>query len=125
MENPFLYVEAFGVATEEGSKSIHGFSSLPLFVVWLIYFVGVEAYQGATFGHKALNLLVLTLKREKIGFTEALKRHLLDPFDFFVYAIPAIVAIKNTEKNQRLGDLWAKTIVVDTSDSEQYSFDAL
>jgi uncharacterized RDD family membrane protein YckC len=46
---------------------------------------------------------------------------LIDPVDFFIYAIPAIIAIKNTDKKQRLGDLWAKTIVVDTCDPEQYA----
>ncbi len=121
----FFYVEKFGIVTEEGGKSVQGLATLPLFMVWFLYFVIIETYHGATLGHKAFNLLVLTEERTEIGFTHVLKRHLLDPFDFFIYAIPAIVAIKNTEKKQRLGDLWAKTIVVDITDSEQYTIDFL
>ena len=49
-----------------------------------------------------------------------MKRHLLDPIDLLFYGIPAIITIKNTEKHQRLGDLWAKTIVIDTMDAEQF-----
>jgi uncharacterized RDD family membrane protein YckC len=45
---------------------------------------------------------------------------LLDPIDILFYGIPAIIAIKNSDKHQRLGDMWAKTIVVDIKDAEQY-----
>jgi uncharacterized RDD family membrane protein YckC len=117
----YIYISRFGVETEVGTKSIQGFATFPIILVWFLYFVVIETYQGATLGHKAFNLLVLTDKRGKIGFTQAFKRHLVDPVDFFIYAIPAIIAIKNTDKKQRLGDLWAKTIVVDTSDPEQYA----
>ena len=44
----------------------------------------------------------------------------LDPIDILIYGIPAIIAIKNSDKNQRIGDMWAKTIVVDMDDEEQY-----
>jgi uncharacterized RDD family membrane protein YckC len=33
----------------------------------------------------------------------------------FFFGLIAILTIKNTEKNQRLGDLWAKTVVVHSS----------
>ena len=48
----------------------------------------------------------------KLTFLESFKRHLLDPIDFCFFGIVAIITIKNTVKNQRVGDLWAKTIVV-------------
>jgi uncharacterized RDD family membrane protein YckC len=117
----YIYISRFGIETEEGIKSVQGLTTLPIIIVWFLYFVVIETYKGATLGHKAFNLLVLTDKRKKIGFMQALKRHLVDPVDFFIYAIPAIMAIKNTDKKQRLGDLWAKTIVVDTNDPEQYA----
>jgi uncharacterized RDD family membrane protein YckC len=116
----YLYISKFGIQTEEGTTSVQGFSTFPIIAFWFFYFVIIETYEGATLGHKAFDLLILTENRKKIGFKEALKRHLIDPIDFFIYAIPAIIAIKNTEKKQRLGDLWAKTIVVDTTDYEQF-----
>ncbi len=115
-----LYIQKFGEVTVDGEMAVSGVKTFPLILLWLIYFVGVEGYQGATLGHKAFNLLVLKENRKPIDYVDALKRHLLDPFDFFMWAIPAIIAIKNTDKKQRLGDLWAKTIVVDTTDIEQF-----
>ena len=116
----FLYIQKFGEITEDGAMAVSGIKTVPLILIWLIYFVGVEGYQGATLGHKAFNLLVLKENRKPIDFIDAFKRHLLDPFDFFMFAIPAIIAINNTDRKQRLGDLWAKTIVVDLTDNEQF-----
>ncbi len=115
-----IYIKMYGSETGDGTLAVQGIMALPPMIVWFIYFVLIETFYSATLGHKALNLLVLTENRQDIGLEEAFKRHLLDPIDFFIYAIPAIIAIKNTEKKQRLGDLWAKTIVVDTTDVEQY-----
>lgn len=97
-----LYIQKFGEITEDGAMAVSGIKVLPLFLIWLIYFVGIEGFQGATLGHNALNLLVLKENRQAIDYIDAFKRHLLDPFDFFMWAIPAIIAIKNTDKKQRL-----------------------
>ena len=40
-------------------------------------------------------------------------------FDFWPFGILGILFIKNTKYNQRLGDLLAKTIVIDTTDKTQ------
>jgi uncharacterized RDD family membrane protein YckC len=98
---------------------VEGLMTLPIVTTWFIYFVIVEAIYGATLGHQGLNLKVLTVDRRKIDLSQALKRHLLDPIDILMYGIPGIIAIKNSDKCQRLGDMWAKTIVVDIKDQEQ------
>jgi uncharacterized RDD family membrane protein YckC len=116
-----LYIEHFGTEEAEGKIHLSGIAGLPIEIFWFCYFVVIETYCGATLGHQAFNLLVLTENRKAIGFKESLKRHLVDPVDFFIYALPAFITIKNTEKHQRLGDLWAKTIVVDTTDPEQFN----
>ncbi|WP_026705877.1 RDD family protein [Flavobacterium soli] len=110
------YISIFGTANLEGGKTVNGFLALPLFIIWLVYFILIEFFNGATLGHHCLDLKVVTLKGMNIGFMQALKRHLLDPIDILFYGIPAIIAIKNSEKHQRLGDMWAKTIVIDTKD---------
>ena len=116
----YLYIMYFGQDNEEGRKTVTGLMALPIPIGWVIYFVVLEACYGATLAHQGLNLKVLTVERKNIGWTQALKRHLLDPIDILFYGIPAIIAIKNSDKHQRLGDMWAKTIVVDTKDAEQY-----
>jgi uncharacterized RDD family membrane protein YckC len=116
----YMYIMYFGQFNNEGGKTVSGLMALPIPIVWVIYFVVIEAYYGSTLAHQSLYLKVLTVDRKQIQWTQALKRHLLDPIDILFYGIPAIIAIKNSEKHQRLGDMWAKTIVVDTKDTEQY-----
>jgi len=116
----FFYVNYFGHDNDEGGKTVDGLLALPVFAVWFIYFVVVEAVNGATLGHNGVYLKVLTIDRAEISFGQAIKRHLLDPIDILMYGIPALIAIKNSDRHQRLGDMWAKTIVVDTKDPQQY-----
>lgn len=115
-----MYIMYFGHDNGEGGKTVDGLMALPIPMLWSLYFVVVEAMYGATFAHQALYLKVTTLDRKEIELIQALKRHLLDPIDILFWGIPGIIAIKNTDKHQRLGDLWAKTIVVDTKDPEQH-----
>jgi uncharacterized RDD family membrane protein YckC len=116
----YIYIMYFGYDNDEGGKTVSGLLAMPIPAVWFLYFVVVEEVFGATLGHQSLNLKVLTLERGEIEFVHSLKRHLLDPIDILFWGIPAIISIKITEKHQRLGDLWAKTIMVDTKDSDQY-----
>ena len=116
----YMYIMYFGQDNSEGGRTVSGLMTLPIPIVWFIYFVAIEACYGATLAHQGLYLKVLNADRKEIAWTQALRRHLLDPIDILFYGIPAIVAIKNSDKHQRLGDMWAKTIVVDTKDVEQY-----
>jgi uncharacterized RDD family membrane protein YckC len=121
----YAYITFFGHDNDEGGKTVNGVLTLPLPTAWFIYFVIVETFYGATLGHYSFDLKVLSLDRGEVAFEQVVKRHLLDLIDVFLYGIPAIIAIRNSEKHQRLGDMWAKTIVVDTTDSEQYLVEKL
>lgn len=116
----YMYIFVFGHDNGNGGKTVDGFMALPIPILWFLYFVVVEATYGATLAHQALYLKVTTFDRKEIGLTQAFKRHLLDPIDILFWGIPGIISIKNTDKHQRLGDLWAKTIVIDMKDPEQY-----
>jgi uncharacterized RDD family membrane protein YckC len=115
----YAYILFFGHENEDGSQSVEGMLALPLLIFWFIYFVVLEAINGATPGHQIFQLKVLTLHRTNISLSHSLKRHLLDIVDILFYGIPAIIAIKSSDKHQRLGDMLANTIVVDISDPEQ------
>ena len=119
----YLYIILLGHDNSEGGKTVNGLLALPIPVAWFIYFVLIESYYGATFAHQALYLKILTTDRKEIELTHALRRHLMDPIDILFYGIPAIIAIKHSDKHQRLGDMWAKTIVIDTKDKEQILLD--
>lgn len=115
----YAYILFFGHENEEGGQSVEGLLTLPLFLLWFLYFVVLEAINGATLGYQIFQLKVLTTERSTIGFSHAFKRHLLDCIDILFYGIPAIIAIKSSDKHQRIGDMLANTIVVDLSDPEQ------
>ena len=114
-----IYLRQFGeYDPTENNYSVQGFMTLPIIAYWFLYHVLPEYFWGSTFGHFMLDLKITNIEGEKTKFSQNLKRHLIDPFDIFMWGIPAIIAIKNTEKNQRLGDLWAKTIVTSPKDFE-------
>ena len=111
----WAYLFTFGKADDEGVYKVEGLLALPVFIAWFLWFVVVEALQGATPGHQIFSLKVVQLNGSTISFWQALLRHLLDPVDILFYGIPAIIAIKFSEKHQRLGDMVARTVVVDAS----------
>lgn len=98
---------------------VTGFKALVIPIVWFVYFIVIEAEYGATLGHKSFYLKVMSIDRKEIDFIHALKRHLLDPIDILFYGIPALIAVKYSVRHQRLGDMWAQTIVIDILDPEQ------
>jgi uncharacterized RDD family membrane protein YckC len=77
----------------------------------------IEDIFSATVGHFVMGLKVVKDDNSRIDFVDSIKRHLLDPFDIFPFGIPAMISIKNSALNQRLGDLWAKTIVINDKEN--------
>jgi uncharacterized RDD family membrane protein YckC len=55
---------------------------------------------------------VTTLRGGSISLGQSLKRNVLRLLDFFPFYLTGFVAAALTPNRQRLGDLWAKTIVV-------------
>jgi uncharacterized RDD family membrane protein YckC len=84
-------------------------------VVYLGYFVVLEAKYGYTLGKKLFDLEVRTVDGNSIGWEEAVIRNILRPIDSLpnFYIIGFLVALA-TDERQRLGDLAAKTIVLKT-----------
>ena len=117
----FIISYFFGEPNNEGGTSVKGFPGFTIIIFWSIWTIGAEQYFGRTFGNYTQNLTVISLKNslEKLTIGQSIKRHLVDMFDFWPFGILGILFIKNTKYNQRLGDLWAKTIVIDTTDKTQ------
>ncbi|MFI5141290.1 MAG: RDD family protein [Bacteroidia bacterium] len=107
-----LYVIKVGHQTEYGSYQVSGLYALVPVIFWFLYFPVVESVFDCTLGHWLMNLRVIRTNGTPIEFIPSVKRHLLDPIDFCLCGIPAMVAISKTPKHQRLGDMWADTIVV-------------
>jgi uncharacterized RDD family membrane protein YckC len=81
----------------------------------LAYFVILEGAFGATIGKLVLGIRVRSLDGTRIGFGGAAIRNLARVVDGFPYLIPylvGVIAVSRSETDQRLGDRWAKTVVV-------------
>lgn len=111
-----IYLYIFDENPAPGKATVTGIMVLPIICVWFIYFVVIESSAQATPGHDILKLKVVTEGGTKPSFSAIFKRRLLDPIDIFMYGIPALICISKTSKHQRLGDLWANTLVVKTTD---------
>ncbi len=112
----FIYIYCFGKETDTGSMEVTGILTLPIPIFWVLYFVVLEASNQTTPGHDICKLIVVKASGERITFSDAFKRRVLDIIDIFFYGIPALICISNTPKYQRLGDLFADTLVVKKSD---------
>lgn len=105
----------FGTPDNEGGYSLDGLHAFSVFIFWAIMTIGVEQAFGATIGNYLNNIKPISLNgdiEEKIHLSQSIKRHLLDIIDMSFFGLIGIVIINNTKNHQRLGDLWAKTVVI-------------
>ncbi len=109
----FLFIMNYGEPNLEGEYELKGKLALVPILFWGIMTIGLEIWFGATLGNSIVKLKPISLNgNSKITFTQSFKRHFLDGIDMFMFGLIAYITIQNTEKNQRLGDLWARTIVI-------------
>lgn len=95
-----------------GGRGWQGIEAILSMVVFASYWVLLEWALGATFGKLLLRLRVVSLTGEECTFAQSLKRNLLRTVDVqFFYLVGYLVAKFNPNR-QRLGDLWAGTIVI-------------
>lgn len=121
----FVLSHFYGTPNDEGGYSLNGIPGFSLIMIWAIYIIGAEHIFGVTFGNYTQNLKAISIRNSNerdLTFGQSFKRHLVDVVDLWPFGILGILFIRNTKYNQRLGDLWAKTIVVDTTDKEQGIF---
>lgn len=119
----FIFGYAFGQLDGDGGFTINGLPALGPILFWGLMTIGLEQFFGATLGNGLVGLKPKSIKEETNGknwenylgkptFGQSFKRHLLDPIDMIFFGLIGIITIKNTALNQRIGDLWAKTVVV-------------
>jgi len=115
----FIY---FGEETSTGHK-LEGFPALTTSLIWCFYMIGFELKFGGTLGNLVFDLQVVSIRdnsTSSLTFGQSFKRHLVDLLDIWFFGLLGILLIKNTKYNQRLGDLWEKTIVIDSTDDQQF-----
>jgi uncharacterized RDD family membrane protein YckC len=107
------YVFFFGTPNAEGMLEAKGIQHVfGVVILWILYFPGMEGMFGFTLFKGLFDLKIAPERRKDARFVVAFKRHLLDPIDFFVFGIVAIILVKTREDHKRLGDMLAHSRVV-------------
>ncbi len=116
-----FFLVGTAVATRTGGLTPTGFevTGVPALYILgivslaaLLYFWVLEGAFGATLGKAICNLRVRRATGNPCGFGPSLVRNLLRPVDYFPFFLFGLIAVLKTARQQRLGDLAAKTVVV-------------
>ena len=100
-----------------GGSSIHGYElitwpALFSFLCWLAYYIYLEKTKGATLGKMVIGIRVISAGGGPLSWGQSIVRNLLRLVDGFVFYLLGAILIWTSSRNQRLGDLFAGTIVV-------------
>lgn len=111
-----VLLAAFGLgrAGAEFGGLARAFFYVVVLVLLFGYPAGFEAlWRGRTPGKAALGLRVVTVEGAPVRFRHAAIRAIIGLIDKYVFsAVPGVLALLLTRRNQRLGDLAAGTIVL-------------
>jgi len=91
-------------------------STIIVLLAPLAYNTICEGFHGATAGKLALGLVTISEDGKPTNVMQAFKRSLAFYVDGLFFAIPAATYMNKSKKHQRIGDNWAKTMVVKRSD---------
>jgi uncharacterized RDD family membrane protein YckC len=83
---------------------------------YLFYHLLLEiSLNGQSIGKKAMNIKVITLEGGQPSISQYLIRWMFRLFDIGLFFIPGFFSVVLSERSQRIGDVVAGTIVIDTT----------
>ncbi len=112
------YIFLAGNRQDDGGYMVSGWPALAPVVLWFLYFIMAESYLKGTFGHQLFKLKVVSMNGNELGFSQVFIRRICDALEIsWCFGLVAYILVRTTDRNQRLGDLLAKTFVVGINDS--------
>lgn len=113
-------VLGYFVAVLTGSTTASGFDlqggpAFLWFAIGAVYFIALEGRYGQTVGKRLAGIVVLTEDDGDISMRDSLLRNVLRVIDGIVFYAIGVVLIVLSDRDQRLGDRVAATVVVRTS----------
>jgi uncharacterized RDD family membrane protein YckC len=102
----------FTSVTMGAARAMAGFPALALIIATAAFWIIPEWATGATLGKWVCKLRVVSREGSPITIGQSLKRNTLRLIDCFPFYLIGFLVAALTPERQRLGDLWAKTIVV-------------
>lgn len=116
----FTLVYCFGEGTtDENGFKTYSLTGLPFvlssFVPWFLFLPLLEMLNnGQTVGKMIFKIRSADMNGSKIGMPPVFVRHLLDIVDYLpFFGIVGLLVASNNSHKQRVGDLVAKTIVIE------------
>jgi len=107
----YLIARYTGGVTETGF-TLQGGPFFLWLLIALIYYIVMEARWGATVGKKLIALRVVKEDGSALDWQAAIVRNLLRIVDGLFFYLVAAIFVWASDKNQRLGDRLAGTLVV-------------
>lgn len=116
-----LYVVVLGTITgvlfAGGARAVvlTGQVGLVVFILYTLYF---EAEYGQTVGKRAMGIVVITEDGNPLTYRESAIRNVLRILDGIpgIFHVVGLLAVMLTNRNQRIGDVVADTVVVQAKD---------
>lgn len=120
-----FYIVEFGQLNERGEYSVSGWPALVPVLFWFVFIVITEQYVGGTIGHQLCKIKVESQIKEKITLWRTFQRRIVDGLEIaWCFGLIAYLLVRNTQNNQRLGDILAKTCVIGKDDvNHEFQFD--
>jgi uncharacterized RDD family membrane protein YckC len=88
-------------------------------LIWIAYHTITEFFFAGTPGKHLMGIAVQSQQYTRCTLRQSLVRNVIRPFDAIgFYALGFIVAV-STKRHLRIGDLCAKTVVTEQTDSER------
>jgi uncharacterized RDD family membrane protein YckC len=109
-----FYIILVGEPNENGGAKVTGVKALLIPFLWMVYFPFTESLLGQSLGKRAFHLHIVDLHGASPHFFQLFFRRVLDIFEMMSFGVMAILVIRYSEKNQRVGDMIAGTTVVRT-----------
>ena len=100
---------------DNGQRTIEleGWLNIIPVILWIVTFPVMESFEGKTLGKKIMKLQVVKINGTAYSLLDSSKRRLCDWIDFSFLGLVGFLIASNSSLRQRLGDLWAGTVIVD------------
>ncbi|MGD9152743.1 MAG: RDD family protein [Gammaproteobacteria bacterium] len=109
----FVYFRVFGTKIDAtNTYHIQGGLAWLMYLIMLLYFVVLEKITGKTIGKYIAKTKVVNQDGQLMSWWQSLVRNLMRIIDGLFFYMVAIIAIASSGKNRRLGDMVARTYVV-------------
>jgi uncharacterized RDD family membrane protein YckC len=115
----FFYIIEFGKPDDRGTYTVSGWPTMIPVLFWFLFIVIMEQYAGGTLGHLICKIKVKSQLKEDLTLWRTFKRRMADCLEIaWCFGLIAYLLARNTQNNQRLGDILAKSYV--TGINEEY-----